>query len=153
MLSCVPLLANPRTAARLASSSVGFPRPEYWSGLPFPPSRIFPAQGLNQCLLRCRWILYHLRHQINPTLEKRVGFHRMESLDDQDTGSSQHGRQDRDSWTREHWGGEFVLENEIRSLEGTWAVPTVYLSWVSTHVESVFCLCCESRVFSVFLPW
>ena len=46
-----------------------------------------------------------------------------------------------------------MLENEVHSLEGTWAVPTVYLSWVSTHVESVFYLCYESRVFSVFLPW
>ena len=29
--------ATPWTVARQASLSVGFPRKEYWSGLPFPP--------------------------------------------------------------------------------------------------------------------
>ena len=28
---------------------------------------IFPTQGSNQCLLNCRWIVYHLRHQRSPT--------------------------------------------------------------------------------------
>ena len=27
---------------------------------------IFPTQGLNSCLLNCRWILYHLSHQGSP---------------------------------------------------------------------------------------
>ena len=34
---------------------MGFSRQEYWSGLPFPPQGIFPAQGSNPhllCLLR-----------------------------------------------------------------------------------------------------
>ena len=35
-LSCVWLFATPWTAAYQASPSVGFPRQEYWSGLPFP---------------------------------------------------------------------------------------------------------------------
>ena len=34
-----------------ASLSVGFPRQEYWSGLPFPPLGIFPTQGSNSILL------------------------------------------------------------------------------------------------------
>ena len=29
--------ATPRTIARQAPRSMGFPRQEYWSGLPFPP--------------------------------------------------------------------------------------------------------------------
>ena len=45
-----------------APLSTGFSRQEYWGGLPFPPSRIFPTQRLNPhllCLLHCRQILYH----------------------------------------------------------------------------------------------
>ena len=34
-----------------ASLSVGFPRQEYWSGLPFPPLGIFPTRGSNSILL------------------------------------------------------------------------------------------------------
>ena len=36
-LSCVQLLATPRTAAHQAPPSIGFSRQEYWSGLPLPP--------------------------------------------------------------------------------------------------------------------
>ena len=38
MLSCsvVPDFATPWTVARQAPLSMGFPRQEYWSGLPFP---------------------------------------------------------------------------------------------------------------------
>ena len=39
LLSCfsrVRLSATPWTVARWASLSMGFPRQEYWSGLPFP---------------------------------------------------------------------------------------------------------------------
>ena len=35
-LSCVRLLATPWTAAYQAPPSMGFPRQEYWSGLPLP---------------------------------------------------------------------------------------------------------------------
>ena len=35
-LSCVQLLATPWTVAYQAPLSMGFPRQEYWSGLPFP---------------------------------------------------------------------------------------------------------------------
>ena len=35
-LSCVRLLATPWTAACQAPSSMGFPRQEYWSGVPLP---------------------------------------------------------------------------------------------------------------------
>ena len=43
----------------------GFSRPEYWSGLPCPPPGIFPIQGSYPSLLHCRWILYHLSHQVS----------------------------------------------------------------------------------------
>ena len=37
LLYCVQLFATPWTAAHQAPLSMGFPRQEYWSGLPLPP--------------------------------------------------------------------------------------------------------------------
>ena len=37
------------------SSSIGFPRQEYWSGLPFPSPKDFLTQGLNLGLLNGRF--------------------------------------------------------------------------------------------------
>ena len=44
--------SSSRTVTHQAPQSVGFPRPEYWSWLPFPLQGIIPAQGSNLCLLR-----------------------------------------------------------------------------------------------------
>ena len=41
-LSCVRLFATPWTVAHQALLSMGFPRQEYWSGLPFPPPGTLP---------------------------------------------------------------------------------------------------------------
>ena len=55
--SCVQLFATPWTVAHQTSLSMGFPRQEYWSGLPCPPpgdlpdAGICPTQGSNPCLL------------------------------------------------------------------------------------------------------
>ena len=49
--SHVWLFATLWTIARQAPLSMGFSRQDYWSGLPCPPPRIFPTQGLNPCLL------------------------------------------------------------------------------------------------------
>ena len=43
--------ATPWTVACQAPLSMGFSRQEYWSGLPFPPSRTFLTQGLTPHLL------------------------------------------------------------------------------------------------------
>ena len=43
--SC-PTLATPWTAARQAPLSMGFPRHEYWNGLPFPPLGELPDLGI-----------------------------------------------------------------------------------------------------------
>ena len=51
----VRLFVTPWTIAHQAPLSMGFPMPEYWSGLPFPPQGTFPAQGLNSSL----WHLLH----------------------------------------------------------------------------------------------
>ena len=37
-----------------APLSMGFPRQEYWSGLPFPSPGELLTEGLNQCLLYYR---------------------------------------------------------------------------------------------------
>ena len=45
--SC-PTLAAPRTVARQAPLSTGFPRPEYWSGLPVPSPGSLPDPGIKR---------------------------------------------------------------------------------------------------------
>ena len=49
--SRVRLCATLWTVAHQPPLSMGFSRPEYWSGLPWPPSGIFLTQGSNLCLL------------------------------------------------------------------------------------------------------
>ena len=46
MLSCIRLFATPGTGALQALRPVGFPRQEYWSGLPFPPPGDLPNPGI-----------------------------------------------------------------------------------------------------------
>ena len=43
--SC-PTLVTPWTIAHQASLSIGFSRPEYWSGLPFPTPGNLPDPGI-----------------------------------------------------------------------------------------------------------
>ena len=45
-LSHVRLLATPWTAASQVPLSMGSPRKEYWSGLPFPPLGYLPHPGI-----------------------------------------------------------------------------------------------------------
>ena len=45
-LSRVRLFATPWTAARQAPLSMGFSRPEHWSGLPCPPPGDLPDPGI-----------------------------------------------------------------------------------------------------------
>ena len=57
--SCSTLVTSWR-AAHQAPLSTGFPRQEYWSGLPFPsPGHLLDPWGSNPRLLLGRWILYH----------------------------------------------------------------------------------------------
>ena len=46
MLSHVRLFVTPWTVACQALLSMGFPRQEYWSGLPFSPSEDLPDTGI-----------------------------------------------------------------------------------------------------------
>ena len=63
VLSHVQLFVTSWTVAHQALLSMGFPRQEYWSGLPFPPPGDLPDPGIEPTF---RWILYrhcHLRSQ------------------------------------------------------------------------------------------
>ena len=55
--------ATPWTVAYQAPPSMEFSKQEYWSGLLFPSPRDLPDPGINQGLLHCRKMLYHLSHQ------------------------------------------------------------------------------------------
>ena len=51
--------ATPWSIALQAPLSMGFPRQEHWSGLPFPPPGDLPDPGIEPCrLLRCRQLLH-----------------------------------------------------------------------------------------------
>ena len=50
---------SPWAAARQAPLFMGFPRQEYWSGLPFPPPGYLPDLGIEPGSPACRQILYH----------------------------------------------------------------------------------------------
>ena len=51
VLRCVQLSATPWTVARQASLSMGFPREEYWNGLPWPPPGDLPDPGIEPASL------------------------------------------------------------------------------------------------------
>jgi len=53
-LSCVQLLATPWTAAYQAPPSMGFPRQEYWSGVPLPSPIVRARKKIRQGFLFLR---------------------------------------------------------------------------------------------------
>jgi len=55
--------ATPWTAAHQAPLSMGFPRQEYWSGLPFPSPRDLPDPGSNPSLMHWQADSLPLSHQ------------------------------------------------------------------------------------------
>ena len=61
------IFVTPWTVACQAPLSMGLPRQEYWSGLPFLLQGIFLTQGSNPGFLHCKQIHYHLRHQGSPS--------------------------------------------------------------------------------------
>ena len=72
VLSHVQLFLMLQTVAHQAPLTLGFPRQEYSSGLPFPPPWVFLTQGSNPhllCLLQSRQVLYLLSHQGSPRLD------------------------------------------------------------------------------------
>ena len=51
LFSCVQFFMTPWNVAHQAPLSMGFPRQEYWSGLPFPSPRDLPNQGIEPASL------------------------------------------------------------------------------------------------------
>ena len=51
-LSCVQLFGTPRTVAYQAPPSMGFPRQEYWRGLPFSSPGDLPDPGIRTLVSR-----------------------------------------------------------------------------------------------------
>ena len=51
LLSCVQLLATPRAAAYQAPPPMGFPRQEYWSGMPSPSPQEGAISFISACVL------------------------------------------------------------------------------------------------------
>ena len=60
--------ATPWTVAHQAPVSMGFPRQEHWSGLPFPSPGNLPNQGSDLCLLHWQVDSFPLSHQGSPCL-------------------------------------------------------------------------------------
>ena len=71
--SC-PTLVTPWTVAPQAPPSVGFPRQEYWSGVPFPSPGDLPNPGIEPGSPAFQEILYHLRHQSEQLLKNNAIF-------------------------------------------------------------------------------
>ena len=63
--SCLTL-CDPWNVAYQTPLSMGFPRQECWSRLPFPSPGIFLTQGLNPCLLHWQANSLPLSHQGSP---------------------------------------------------------------------------------------
>ena len=75
LLSCVRLLAAPRTAAYQAPPAMGFSRQEYWSGLPVPfPGKFFKRWGYQTTLPASRDICIQVKKpQLELDMEQKTG--------------------------------------------------------------------------------
>ena len=70
-LSCVQLFVTPWTVAHQASLYMGFPRQEYWSGLPVPSPGELPNQGIEP---RSPALQDHSSNQMSYFVSSVLGF-------------------------------------------------------------------------------
>ena len=63
LVSHVQLFATPCTEDRQTPLSMGFPRQEYWSGLPCPSPGDLPNPGIEPRSSALQEVLYYLSHQ------------------------------------------------------------------------------------------
>ena len=68
VLSCIQLFETPWTVAHQAPLSMGFPRQEYWSGLPFPSPGDLPNPAIEPRSPALQTDSLLLSHQRFPTL-------------------------------------------------------------------------------------
>ena len=73
LLSFVQLFETPWTVAHQAPLSMGFPRQEYWSGLPFPSPRDLPNPEIEPWSLTLQTDSVLLSHKGSPRLCVGVG--------------------------------------------------------------------------------
>ena len=60
LLGCVQLFATPWTRAHQTPLSMGYPRQEYWRGLPFPPPGHLPNPDVAKSILvQCFVLVFH----------------------------------------------------------------------------------------------
>ena len=71
-LGCIRLFATPWTVAPRDPLYMGFPRQEYWSGLPFPTPGDLPTQESNPRLLRWQAHSLPVNHQGSLTCKAKV---------------------------------------------------------------------------------
>ena len=69
---CRCCLVTQSSPALLRPHGMYFSRWEYWSRLHFLLQELFPTQGLNWCLLHCRWILYHWATGEGPRIQMSI---------------------------------------------------------------------------------
>ena len=78
-ISCVRLFVTPWTVARQAPLSMGSPRQEYWSELPFPSPGSLPDSGDQAHVTYIgRWVLYHWATRETPNVRLgnlKIPFH------------------------------------------------------------------------------
>ena len=65
MPSCVQFICDSLDVAHQAPLSMGFPRQEYWSGLPFPPPGDLPHPGIEPMSPALAGGFLPLNHQRN----------------------------------------------------------------------------------------
>ena len=68
---CLTLLWAPWTVACQAPLSMGFPRHEYWSEVPFPSPRDLPDPGI-ESMLSCRKLICYKYSSLNPSVKDLV---------------------------------------------------------------------------------
>jgi len=73
-------LETPWTVALQAPPSMGFPRQEYWSGLPFPSPEDLPNPGIKPRLPALQADSFLLSHQKSPFREHIVTQTRLSSF-------------------------------------------------------------------------
>ena len=95
-LSCVRLFATPWTVAYQAPPSMGFPRQEYWSGLPFP------SPGLR---------MYRILYKFKSKKSKKI--------------QSVSGQKNRTLHQRKHINGKYAHENLFNNTSHLFIVQSL----------------------------
>ena len=72
MHSCIQLFVTPWTVALQAPLSMGFSRPEYWSGLPCPPPGDLPDPGIKPGSPVLAGRFFTMSHQGSPEISLEI---------------------------------------------------------------------------------